>query len=82
MLTGADTEKIRQCGHNAALDLRHRQELNRAAWEAIGRELVRLGLFEVAPGKFATLEITAAGRAALRERTPITLTKREKPAAK
>ena len=44
---------------------------------------MRLGLVEVAPGKFATLQVTAAGRAALRERTPITLTKQvEKPPAK
>ena len=57
--------------------------MKRDAWQAIGRELLRLGLVEVAPGKFATLQVTAAGRAALRERTPITLTKQvEKPPAK
>ena len=44
---------------------------------------MRLGLVEVAPGKFATLQVTAAGRAALRERTPIILTKQVgKPPAK
>jgi ATP-dependent DNA helicase RecQ len=41
----------------------------------IGRELLRLGLIECAPGKFATLSLTPAGRDALRHRTPITLTK-------
>jgi ATP-dependent DNA helicase RecQ len=40
-------------------------------------------LVEVAPGKFATIQVTAAGREALRERTPITLTKQpDKPAEK
>src|SRR4030095_3242223 len=51
------------------------RELKRDAWQAIGRELLRLGLIECAPGKFATLSLTAAGRDALRHRTPITLTK-------
>jgi ATP-dependent DNA helicase RecQ len=36
---------------------------------------LRLGLIECAPGKFATLTLTNAGREALRQRTPITLTK-------
>jgi ATP-dependent DNA helicase RecQ len=49
--------------------------LKREAWQAIGRELLRLGLIECAPGKFATLSLAPAGRDALRHRTPITLTK-------
>ena len=49
--------------------------MKRDAWQAIGRELLRLGLIEVAPGKFATLSLTPAGRDALRQRKPITLTK-------
>jgi ATP-dependent DNA helicase RecQ len=51
------------------------RELKREAWQAIGRELLRLGFIECAPGKFATLSLTPAGRDALRHRTPITLTK-------
>jgi ATP-dependent DNA helicase RecQ len=49
--------------------------MNRNAWQSIGRELLRLGLLAAAPGKFATLQLTDAGMAALRERKPITLTK-------
>jgi len=83
VLTGADTEAIRQRGHNELSTYGIGRELKREAWQAIGRELLRLGLVEVAPGKFATLQVTAAGRAALRERTPITLTKQvEKPSTK
>jgi ATP-dependent DNA helicase RecQ len=37
--------------------------------------LLRLELIECAPGKFATLKLTKNGLDALRERTPITLTK-------
>ena len=49
--------------------------MKRNAWQAIGRELLRLGLIECAPGKFATLKLTKDGLDTLRERTPITLTK-------
>lgn len=83
VLTGADTEAIRQRGHNEISTYGIGRELKRDVWQAIGRELLRLGLVEVAPGKFATLQVPAAGRAALRGRTSITLTKQvEKPAAK
>ena len=80
VLTGADTEAIRQRRHNELSTYGVGTELKRDAWQAVGRELLRLGLVEVAPGKFATLQVTAAGRAVLRERRPLTLTKPvEKP---
>ena len=83
VLTGADTEPIRQRRHNELSTYGIGRELKRDAWQALGRELLRLGLVEVAPGKFATLQVTATGRAALRDRTAITLTKQvEKPPAK
>ena len=75
VLRGADTEAIRQRGHNELSTYGIGRELKRDAWQAIGRELLRLGLIECAPGKFATLTLTQAGRDALRHRTPITLTK-------
>ena len=76
VLRGADTEAIRQRSHNELSTYGIGRELKREAWQAIGRELLRLGLIECAPGKFATLSLTPAGRDALRHRTPITLTKR------
>src|SRR5881396_2398786 len=75
ILRGADTEAIRQRSHNELSTYGIGAELKRDAWQAIGRELLRLGLIESAPGKFATLSLTPAGRDALRHRTPITLTK-------
>jgi ATP-dependent DNA helicase RecQ len=75
VLRGADTEAIRQRNHNELSTYGIGRELKREAWQAIGRELLRLGLIESAPGKFATLSLTPAGRDALRHRTPITLTK-------
>src|SRR5436190_4783192 len=75
VLRGADTEAIRQRRHNELSTYGIGRDLKRNAWQAIGRELLRLGFIECAPGKFATLNLTPAGRDALRHRTPITLTK-------
>jgi ATP-dependent DNA helicase RecQ len=75
VLRGADTEAIRQRAHNELSTYGVGRELKRDAWHAIGRELLRLGLVECAPGRFATLTLTKAGRDTLRDRTPITLTK-------
>src|SRR5437762_5012423 len=88
ILRGADTEMIRQRRHNELSTYGIGRDLKRDAWQAIGRELLRLGLVESAPGRFATLTLTPAGREVLRNRTPITLTKqidiaaqKEKPRA-
>jgi ATP-dependent DNA helicase RecQ len=75
VLRGADTEPIRQRHHNELSTYGIGHDLKREEWQAIGRELLRLGLIECAPGKFATLALTNAGREALRQRTSITLTK-------
>ena len=75
VLRGADTEAIRQRGHNELSTYGIGGELKRAEWQAIGRELLRLELVECAPGKFATLSLTPAGLEALRMRTSIVLTK-------
>jgi ATP-dependent DNA helicase RecQ len=79
VLVGADTDAIRQRGHDAISTYGIGADVTRESWQTIGRELSRLGLVATAPGRFATLNLTAAGRAALRERTPITLTKLAEP---
>ena len=75
VLRGADTEAIRQRDHNELSTYGIGGELKRGEWQAIGRELLRLGLVQCAPGKFATLSLTPVGVEALRKRTPIVLTK-------
>jgi ATP-dependent DNA helicase RecQ len=75
VLRGADTEAIRQRSHNELSTYGIGAELKRTEWQAIGRELLRLGLIECASGKFATLALTSEGLKALRNRTPIVLTK-------
>src|SRR6266496_6492293 len=75
VLRGAETEAIRQRGHNKLSTYGIGRDLKREAWQAIGRELLRLGFVECAPGKFPTLALTRSGQDALRQRTLITLTK-------
>ena len=75
VLIGAETDAIRQRGHDQISTYGIGREMKRKTWQAIGRELTRLGLIAVAPGKFATIELTPAGRDVLKCRAPITLTK-------
>ena len=75
VLLGADTEAIRQRGHNELSTYGIGLELPRSGWQALGRELLRMKLLEAAPGKFATLQLTPTGCAVLRERRSITLPK-------
>jgi ATP-dependent DNA helicase RecQ len=75
VLTGADTEKIRNWNHAQLSTYGIGREHSRPEWAAIGRELVRLGLLRQTAEKFSTLELTNEGGAALKERRKITLTK-------
>jgi len=75
VLTGAATEKIRNWGHAQLSTYGIGKEHSRPEWAAIGRELIRLGLLRQTTEKFSTLELTAEGGTALKERRKITLTK-------
>src|SRR3954467_10058393 len=81
VLAGANTEAIRHRGHDNVSTYGIGSDLPRNSWQAIGRELTQLGLVATAPGKFATLQLTAHGLTALRERRSITLTKPPEPKA-
>ena len=75
VLTGADTEKIRKWDHAQLSTYGIGKEHSRPEWAAIGRELVRLGFLRQTTEKFSVLELTSEGRAALKERRKIALTK-------
>jgi ATP-dependent DNA helicase RecQ len=75
VLCGADTEQVRKFQHGALSTYGIGKEHSRPEWQAIGRELVRLGLLAQNEQKFNILELTAAGRDALVKRAPISLTK-------
>ena len=74
VLTGADTELIRKWRHHEVSVYGIGREMKRHEWQAIGRELVRLGFVRQSAEKFTTLELTAEGLAALKERRQIILT--------
>src|SRR5260221_5909964 len=75
VLTGGQTEAIRKWGHEKISAYGIGSEMKRGEWQSIGRELIRLGLLQQSAEKFATVELTAEGLAALKSRRPITLTK-------
>jgi ATP-dependent DNA helicase RecQ len=74
ILTGADTEKIRRWGHDKLSTYGIGGEHTRFEWQAIGRELTRMGFLRQATGQFSTLELTPEGLTALRQRKSIVLT--------
>jgi ATP-dependent DNA helicase RecQ len=75
VLCGADTEKVRKFGHHTLSTYGIGTEHTRAEWGSIGRELVRHGLLFQNTEKFSIIELTDSGRAALKARQKITLTR-------
>jgi ATP-dependent DNA helicase RecQ len=75
VLCGADTDKIRKFEHHKLSTYNIGSEHSRADWAAIGRELVRLGFLHQNAEKFNVVELTEAGRTALKSRRKIMLTK-------
>jgi len=75
VLRGAETEKIRKFGHQNLSTFNIGGEHTRAEWGAIGRELVRRGFLFQNAERFNIVELTDAGRAALKARQKITLTR-------
>ncbi|MEI6713579.1 MAG: DNA helicase RecQ [Verrucomicrobiota bacterium] len=75
VLSGADSEKIRRWRHDLISTYGIGKEHSRSEWQAIGRELVRLGLCQQTAEKFTTLELTADGLHWLKNRHPLSLTR-------
>jgi ATP-dependent DNA helicase RecQ len=74
VLIGADTDNVRKWRHDTLSTYGIGKELKRAEWQAIGRELIRIGYVWQTPERFTTLELTESGRGALKHRTKVTLT--------
>ena len=75
VLTGAETEKVRRWGHHQLSTYNIGHEHDRRQWQAIGRELIRLGYLSQSAERFSTLELTPAGLDVLKQRGKITLTR-------
>jgi ATP-dependent DNA helicase RecQ len=75
VLTGSESDQIRRRGHDQLSTYGIGREHSGPQWQAIGRELVRLGYLRQPADKFNILELTDEGLAALRARKQVTLTK-------
>lgn len=75
VLTGAETELVRKWRHDAVSTYGIGKELKRTEWQAVGRELVRLGYLRQTSEKFSVIEITPQGIDALKQRKKVLLTK-------
>lgn len=75
VLTGADTDKIRRWNHDKLSTYGIGRDISRPEWQAVGRELIRLGFLRQSAEKFSVLQLTDEGRALLRERRALTLTR-------
>jgi len=75
VLTGGDTERIRRWGHEKLTTWGIGKEHSRGEWQAIGRELMRLGYMRSSKGEFPTVEVTDDGMNVLRARATVTLTR-------
>ncbi|MDP9291357.1 MAG: DNA helicase RecQ [Verrucomicrobiota bacterium] len=75
VLTGADTEPMRKWNHKELSTYGIGKEMKRTGWQAVGRELIRLGFLRQSSEKFSVVEITSEGMTTLRERRPVMLTK-------
>jgi ATP-dependent DNA helicase RecQ len=75
VLTGADTEKIRKWGHDRISTYGIGKEHSRPEWQAIGREIIRLGYCRQTTEKFSVVEITNEGMALLKSRASVKLTR-------
>ncbi|MBI1841173.1 MAG: HRDC domain-containing protein, partial [Verrucomicrobia bacterium] len=76
VLTGANTVKVRDYGHAALSTYGIGRDWDRAQWATLGRELIRLGLLFQDPARSHVVELTAAGRDALKSRAPILVSRR------
>jgi ATP-dependent DNA helicase RecQ len=79
VLLGAENEKIWRWNHERLTTYGIGKERSRSSWRALADELVRLGFLGIDAAHFNTVALTAAGRAALAERTPVIV--REPPPA-
>jgi ATP-dependent DNA helicase RecQ len=75
VLQGVESERSARWNHDQLTTYGIGKDIPREQWQAIGRELMRMGLLAQSDDKFTTLDITEAGLEALRTRAAITLTR-------
>ncbi|PRH83459.1 DNA helicase RecQ [Arenimonas caeni] len=73
VLRGADTDRIRQLGHDQLSTYGIGTELDARQWKGVFRQLVALGLLEVDIEGHGSLRLTPDSRAVLRGERPVSL---------
>jgi len=73
VLRGADTDRIRQLGHDQLSTYGIGSELDARQWKGVFRQLVAMGLLEVDLEGHGSLRLTADSRAVLRGEKPVAL---------
>ena len=81
VLAGADTERIRRWGHHELSTFAIGKEHNQKEWQAVGRELLRLGLLHQKEERLGGITVTPQGREILRSRAKVMLTRAATAAA-
>ncbi|KAB2641581.1 MAG: DNA helicase RecQ [Verrucomicrobia bacterium] len=75
VLAGANTEKIRNWGHDQLSTYGIGKDTPREQWMTLGRQLIRLGYLSASPDVYQTLSLSPMGRDALTQRSQILLTR-------
>ncbi len=73
VLRGADSERIRQLGHDRLSTYGIGREQSRETWAGLLRQLIHLGYLQQDVGNFSVLRLTEAARPLLRGEKSLTL---------
>lgn len=82
ILCGADTAAMHKYDHFKLSTYGIGKEMKKPQWQAIGRELIRMGFLHQHAERMGTISITYTGLQALKSRTKITLTSPATPVGK
>ncbi len=75
VLTGAETAGVRSRGHDQLPTYGIGRDRTAAAWKELAGELIRMGFAARSEGRFATVDLTDEGLAALKDRRAIAVTR-------
>lgn len=75
ILCGASSEKILKQEHHRLSTYGIGKEMKKPEWQAIGRELTRMGFLQADPTRMGSLSVTEQGVEALKQRRGFTLTR-------
>ena len=75
VLTGAENERVQKWRHTELTTFGIGKEHQKADWQFIGRELLRLGLLRLAGSEFPTVDLTPEGVRVLKTREKVLITR-------